>query len=404
MNLADIRRDIAAGLDDTISLRRRLHRHPEIGLDLPRTQAAVLSELDGLDLEITRGRSLSSVTAVLRGGGDGPPVLLRADMDALPVLERTDLPFSSDAKGVMHACGHDLHTAMLVGAAHVLCGRRDELAGDVIFAFQPGEEGHGGARLMIEEGVLDAAGKTPVGAYGVHVMAGDYTFGVFTTRPGSMMAANDSAVVVMRGRGGHGSAPHLANDPIPAAAALVSTTQTLVTRKFDVFDPVVVTVGSINAGTRENIIPEEARISMTIRTFSSATRRHVREELTRACRQIAEAHGVTAEIDYRPGYPATINDPEHGEWVGRTLRQAFGEERFVQLEQPVAATEDFSYFLEQVPGCYVFLGAGPPGGEFNHSSRVQFDESVMADGALMHVVLAMTRLRAAAQPADAIVA
>lgn len=397
MNTSAILREIESGLDETIAMRRQLHLHPEVGLDLPKTQALVLATLDGLGLEITLGKSSSSITAVLRGGLEGSAVLLRADMDALPVTELTDLPFASAVDGLMHACGHDLHTAMLVAAAKVLSKNRAELPGDVVFMFQPGEEGHDGARLMIEEGVLGAAGKPLAGAYGVHVMAGDYPSGIFMTRPGAMMAANDSAVVLVQGQGGHGSAPHLANDPIPAAAAMVSTIETLVTRKFDVFDPVVVTIGSINAGTQDNIIPEVARVALTVRSFTAAARQRVREEISRACEHIAVAHGVTAQVHYTQGYPATVNDPDHATWVGETLAATFGDSRFRTMRQPIAATEDFSRILQNVPGSYVFLGAGGPNGQFNHSPRVTFDESVLADGALMHVTLATGRLSAAAQ-------
>jgi amidohydrolase len=249
--------------DEMTELRRAIHREPEIGLHLPKTQQKILSALDGLPLEISTGTELSSVTAVLRGGKPGPAVLLRGDMDALPITEATGLPFASRHDGAMHACGHDLHVAMLAGAAKVLSARQADLTGDVVFMFQPGEEGYAGARSMIGEGVLDAAGPRVVGAYGLHVSSTKLPFGVFSTRPGPMLAAADQIFVTVHGRGGHASQPHRAADPIPAACEMVIALQTMVTRKFDVFDPVVVTVGSFHAGTADNIIPDSATFLAT---------------------------------------------------------------------------------------------------------------------------------------------
>src|SRR5580700_4215134 len=229
--------DAEAIAGDLRQLRRAIHREPEIGNDLPRTQEKVLAALDGLPLEVTTGTGLSSVTAVLRGGQPGPAVLLRGDMDALPITERTGLDYASAVTGVMHACGHDLHTAMLAGAARLLSARQAELPGNVIFMFQPGEEGQAGAAHMITEGVLDAAGGRPVAAYALHAASAQFPPGMFATRPGSMMAAADILDVTVRGHGGHASQPHLAQDPIPAACEMVTALQT-VTRRFDVFDPV----------------------------------------------------------------------------------------------------------------------------------------------------------------------
>jgi amidohydrolase len=253
--------DAVAIAAEIIELRRAIHADPEIGTDLPRTQEKVLAALDGLPLEITRGRSLTSVTAVLRPTHlpgpphGGPVVLLRGDMDALPVTERIGVPYASRVPGVMHACGHDLHTAMLAGAARLLAARQAELPGSVIFMFQPGEEGFGGAKDMIDEGVLDAAGERPVAAYGMHVASSMLPLGLWTGRPGPMMAAADTLEVTVHGRGGHASQPHRSADPIPVACEIVTALQTIVTRKFDVFDPVVITVGSFHAGTADNVTP-----------------------------------------------------------------------------------------------------------------------------------------------------
>ena len=275
----------ARGLADRmVALRRRLHREPEIGLHLPDTQATVLDALADLPLEIERGHGSTSVTAVLRGRAgaslcDRPaPVLLRADMDALPVTEATAASFASTRPGAMHACGHDLHTAMLVGAAHLLASRTDDLEGDVVLMFQPGEEGWEGARTMIDEGVLDAAGPRVGAAYALHVFA---ALGPgFHTRPGTMMAASSGLHVVVRGRGGHASAPHRAADPVPATAEMITALQTFATRALDVQDPAVITVGTVRAGARANVIPQTAEFEGTIRTFSAATAERVRAGLT----------------------------------------------------------------------------------------------------------------------------
>ncbi|MCU1643366.1 MAG: amidohydrolase [Nocardia sp.] len=230
---------------DLVALRRALHREPELGLQVPRTQAKVLAALSGLPLEITRGRGCTSITAVLRGAQPGPTVLLRGDMDALPVDEDNDLDFTSQIPGRMHACGHDMHTAGLVGAAHLLAGQRDRLHGQVVFMFQPGEESHRGAGVMIDEGILTAAGKPVDYAYAMHVTANRIPHGVIATKPGPAGAASDRFQVTVEGRGGHGAYPHTAMDPVPVLCEIVLAMQGFVTRRFDVFDPVVLTIGQL---------------------------------------------------------------------------------------------------------------------------------------------------------------
>ena len=286
----------------------------------------MLAALDGLPLEISTGQGLSSVTAVLRGGGarSGPVVLLRGDMDALPVTEETGLPYASQIPGAMHACGHDLHTAMLAGAARLLSARQAELPGTVIFMFQPGEEGYAGARYMIEEGVLEAAGERPVAAYGLHVTSQRLPCGTFSTRPGAMLAAADQITVTVHGRGGHASMPHRAADPIPVACEMVTALQTLVTRKFDVFDPVVITVGSFHAGTTDNVIPDEARFLATARSFSQESRSALAELVPRLIGDIARGHGLTAEAVYASEYPVTVNDAAEAAFAGQAIAAVFG--------------------------------------------------------------------------------
>lgn len=358
--------------DELVRLRRELHQIPELGLQLPRTQEKVLEALDGLPLEISTGRDVTSVTAVLRGqGGEGEVVLLRGDMDALPVTEQTGAEYSSRHEGRMHACGHDLHTAGLVGAARLLSQHRDRLAGDVVFMFQPGEEGWDGAGRMVDEGVLDAAGRPVDVAFGLHVMSSGFAKGVFASRPGPLMAASDGLFVRVVGAGGHGSRPHQALDPVQVACEMVTALQTMITRRFDVFDPVVVSVGTFHAGTQRNIIPDDARFEATVRSFSAQARELAAKYTVQVCREVAAAHGLEAEVDYVLEYPVTVNSGPAYDFAAATVRDVFGEERFQPLPNPVTASEDFSRVLDRVPGAFVFLGASPAENPetapFNHS-------------------------------------
>ncbi|MFF0290552.1 M20 family metallopeptidase [Streptomyces sp. NPDC005262] len=394
---ADLRGSAAALLPELVALRRALHREPEIGLELPLTQAKVLAALDGLQLEITLGKQLASVTAVLRGALPGPVVLLRGDMDALPVQETSGLPYASEIPGVMHACGHDLHTAGLVGAVRLLAERRDTLAGTVVFMFQPGEEGDAGARVMVDEGVLDAAGARPVAAYALHVASAQLPHGVVGTRSGPILAAADALDVTVRGRGGHGSSPHSALDPIPAACEAVTALQTMVTRRFDAFDPVVVTVGSFHAGTTHNVIPDEAVFSATIRSFSAEARARAHEEAPRVVRGVGEAHGMTVEAVVDEGYPVTVNDPGEAAYAAETASQLFGADRYFELPNPIAGAEDFAFIGQHVPSAYLMLGAcpadlDPTTAPYNHSPEALFDDSVLGDAAALLAQLALGRL------------
>lgn len=396
----DLRTDAAAVSEDLVRFRRELHQIPEVGLRLPRTQEKVLAALDGLPLEISTGTGLTSVTAVLRGqGGDSTDdgvVLLRGDMDALPVTEQTGADYSSRHDGLMHACGHDLHTAGLVGAAHLLSQHRDRLSGDIVFMFQPGEEGWNGAGHMIDEGVLDAAGRRADAAFGIHVLSSIVPNGVFASRPGPLMAASDGLFVRVVGAGGHGSRPFQALDPVPVAAEMVTALQTMVTRRFDVFDPVVVTVGVFNAGTRRNIIPDDARFEATIRSFSAQARERAAELSVRLCKDIAASHGLEAEVRYEQEYPVTVNHAAEHEFAAETVREVFGADRFRPMADPLTGSEDFSRVLDQVPGAFVFLGAtfadDPDTTDYNHSPRAAFDDSVVADATTLLAELALRRL------------
>ncbi|RZQ64431.1 M20 metallopeptidase family protein [Amycolatopsis suaedae] len=383
--------------DRTVALRRELHRHPEQGLDLPRTQAAIAAALADLPLEITRGTSTTSLTAVLRGARPGPAVLLRGDMDALPLTEDTGLEFASEVPGSMHACGHDTHVAMLASSARVLADHVDELSGSVVFMFQPGEEGYHGARHMIHEGVLDAAGERVTGAFGIHIYA-NAPSGRLLTRPGPILASADQFLVTVTGKGGHASMPHNAVDPVPAAAAMVGALQTMITRRVSVFDPAVLTVARITAGTTSNIIPETAELQGTIRTLSERTRAQVREELATVCENVGAAYGCRVYVDLEPGYPVTANDPEHSARVLGLAERVLGADNAELMAEPVMGAEDFSYVLQRVPGAFAFLGACPPDVDLadvapNHSNRVNYHEDAMASGVAMYAAYALDALR-----------
>ncbi|MCF3138334.1 M20 family metallopeptidase [Paenarthrobacter sp. AR 02] len=392
--------------DDIVRLRHDLHREPEIGLHLPRTQEKVLKALDGLPYEITLGKETTSVTAVLRGGAahasaEKPVVLLRADMDGLPVQERTGVDYTSRVDGAMHACGHDLHTSMLAGAATILAERRDQLAGDVILMFQPGEEGYDGASYMLKEGVLDAAGRRADTAYGMHVFSSLEPHGQFVTKPGVMLSSSDGLVVTVLGAGGHGSAPHAAKDPVTAAAEMVTALQVMVTRQFNMFDPVVLTVGVLHAGTKRNVIPETARIEATIRTFSEASRQKMMEVVPRLLQGIAVAHGLEVDVHYQEEYPLTINNEHETTTAEKVIAGMFGDSRHTRMATPLSGSEDFSRVLAEVPGTFVGLSAVAPGADhttspFNHSPYAMFDDGVLTDGAALYAELAVSRIAALA--------
>jgi amidohydrolase len=394
--------------EDLARFRHDLHREPEIGLQLPRTQEKVLKALEGLPYEITLGKDTTSVTAVLRGGGDpsgaagtAPAVLLRADMDGLPVQEKTGVDYTSTIDGAMHACGHDLHTSMLTGAATLLAERRHQLAGDVVLMFQPGEEGCDGASYMIREGVLDAPGRRVDAAYGMHVFSSLEPHGTFCTKPGVMLSASDGLVVTVLGAGGHGSAPHSAKDPVTAAAEMVTALQVMVTRQFNMFDPVVLSVGVLHAGTKRNVIPETARIEATIRTFSEENRQRMMDAVPRLLKGIAAAHGLDVDVDYQQEYPLTITDQDETHTAEKVITELFGDSRLSRWATPLSGSEDFSRVLAEVPGTFVGLSAVPRDADhatspFNHSPYATFDDGVLADGAALYAELAINRLDALA--------
>jgi amidohydrolase len=381
-------------LPEVTELRRRIHRAPELGLALPGTQALVLDAIDDLGLEVRTGDSVSSIVADMRSA-DGPVVLLRGDMDALPMPEDTGLEFASTIDGCMHACGHDAHTAMLIGAARLLHERRADLAGTVRFMFQPGEEGHHGARFMIDEGVLD--GEPPVdAAFALHVSP-NLPSGTIWTRGGPLMASADVLEIKVTGKGGHASTPYLANDPMPIAAEIVQALQVMATRRINTFDPIVVTITKIRAGTADNVIPESVDMLGTLRAVSEHSRGLAIDAMKQLVTGIAGAHGLRAELTVHKGYPVTVNHDDSASFALQVATDLLGADGAGRMPAPVMGAEDFSYVLQRTPGAMSFLGVCPPGesparAHACHSNRMMLDEEAMTVGVAMYAALAIEHL------------
>lgn len=376
-------------LPDMVALRRAIHIEPELGLHTPLTTAKARAALAGLPLEFVESSTTSGFLATLRGPSNGRTVLLRADMDALPLQEETDLSFASRIDNAMHACGHDTHVAMLVAAARLLCAQRERLTGSVQFMFQPGEEGWHGARHMLDDGTID---PLPDAAFALHITP-SVPSGVFAGRSGPLMAAADRFEITVEGKGGHASQPHDAIDPVPVACELVTAIQSMVTRRIPAFDPVVITVGRILAGTTNNVIPERAVIEGTIRSFSERSRVLAHEGLQRVAAHTAGAHLCKSDCEIESGFPVTICDDRAAAVTKRTVCDIFGANNWIDMPSPVMGAEDFAYVLQRVPGAMVFLGASPEGGDWRtccalHSNRMVLDESVMARGAALHCAVA----------------
>lgn len=374
---------------ETVALRRAIHQEPEIGLSNPLTTAKVKAALAGLPLELREGPSTTGIVAVLRGAKAGRTVLLRGDMDALPMPEDVDVPFRSTVPGVMHACGHDSHVAMLASAAKALCARRDQLAGTVLFMFQPGEEGWHGARYMLEDGLLD---PLPDAAFALHIMPNGPA-GVFASRPGTLLASSDTVRITVAGRGGHASMPHDAIDPVPIACEIVMALQALVTRRINAHDPAVLTFGKIEAGSASNVIPETAHLLGTVRAVSETTRSDMHAGIQRVAAHIALAHGAHAEIEIERGFPVTVCDPTAVRHAHTVLQDTFGYDAWRTMPSPVMGAEDFSYVLQKVKGAMIFLGVCPDGRDWRtacpcHSNRMELNEDVMARGVAAHCAIA----------------
>lgn len=386
----------AALLPELQILRRKLHAIPEFGLELPKTLEMILSEIAGLG-EITLGKTVTSAVLHIQGEKPGPTVLLRADMDALSVVEDTGLEYSS-TNGFMHACGHDLHMAIGVGAAKILHSRKADLCGDVIIFFQPGEEGHHGADVMIEEGALMVSGNKPIRAYGLHVFS-SYPLGMMGSKAGALMASAGDLLVTVTGSGGHGSMPWLSKDPISVLTEIISSLQTMITKRFNAFDPVIVNVGWIRAGdpATTNVIPESASFGATVRVFSDENAKLVREYTEELVNSMAKSFGVTAQVEFTRATKVLVNDASAILRVEKVVEELFGANRYVNLPTPMAGAEDFASILREVPGAFIFMGACPPGIDYksaatNHSNKAVFDDSILGDGAALLASLAIDAL------------
>ena len=383
--------------DDMVALRRDLHEWPEVSNHLPRTRERVLESLQGLPLDITLHETTSGIAAMLTGDKPGPTVLLRADMDALPMPEDTDVAFKSRVDNIMHACGHDTHVAMLMGAARMLSARKADIPGRVLFMFQPGEEGYNGASEMIAEGLLNVGDESPVtGAFAIH-SASNIPGGFLALKGGPIMASSDSFVLSIRGKGGHGSAPHFTLDPVPVACEIVQALQTLVTRRIDVFDPGVITVTQIHTGTTSNVIPETAMINGTIRAMSERTRSLIHDGIRRVAEGVVAAHGLDVDIELNLGYDVTVNNDDFAGFAADVATAVSGDRNVRLMDHPVMGAEDFSYVLNRVKGSMMFLGLMPEGMDImkaapNHSNRAVYAEDHMRRGATVYSSVALRHL------------
>ena len=369
-----------------VALRRDIHREPELGFDTRKTAEKVLAALDRHPLDLQTGVAENGIVATLRGGDDGPVVGLRADMDALPIHEETGLPYASEIEGKMHACGHDGHTSILVGAVHALCGMRERLNGSVKFFFQPAEEGGGGGKVMVDEGVADDVSSV----FALHLWPG-LPFGTAATKAGPIMAAADAFEMTVRGKGGHGAFPHQTADTIAIAAQIVTALQTLVSREVDPVQPAVLTIGEIGAGSAFNIIPETARLGGTVRTLDEDLRRRIPERIEELARGIARGMRGDAALDYDFSYPVTMNDEDAAQHALGVISALFGEENTLELPNPAMGGEDFAFFLEKIPGAFIWLGVGEDV-SYLHTPTFAFDEEILPQGAALLTALALESL------------
>jgi len=365
--------DVTALADELVALRRDLHQNPEMAWAEHRTAARVVAFLEGAGLEL-RTVATTGVLATSRGA-EGRTVLLRVDMDGLPIQEQGDVPYASRVPGVMHACGHDGHTAMGAAAARVLAGRRP--GGTVRVLFQPAEEGESGAQRVIADGALEGVDV----ALGIHLW-NELPVGTIGVKAGPLMAAVDRLRVVVRGRGGHGGHPHRAADPVTAAAHVVVALQTIVAREVSPLQSAVVTLGAIHGGQAFNVIPDEVTLTGTVRTFDPELRRSMPERIRRIATGVAEALQCEAEVEVRPGNPAVVNDAAVAALARRAAARVVGDERVVEPE-PTMGGEDMAVYFERVPGCFVFVGSANPArglDQPHHSPRFDFDEEALAIG------------------------
>jgi len=400
MDFEQLKAQAKAKQNNLVAVRRELHQIPEFGLDLPKTLARVLQEVGTLG-EVTLGKDMTAAAILIKGSQPGPTVLLRADMDALAVTEDTGLPFSS-TNGYMHACGHDLHMAIGVGAAQLISENKDQLKGNVVMFFQPGEEGHDGAGVMLSQDMHLASGEKPIAAYGIHVFSMDDP-GVFASRKGTMMASAGDVIVTLKGKGGHGSMPWTAIDPITGLIEILSSIQSFIIKHFDALDPIVLNVGWIKAGNDHttNIVPEVASFGATVRSFSKQGYDDTRTKIPAFIKNMAAAFGLEAEIEFSPATKVLVNNHDAIDRVERVTNTVFGEGRYENMDQPIPGGEDMASILEEIPGAFIFLSAADPNipmekRQANHSNKAVFDDSVLADGATMLAALAFDTLDEAA--------
>ncbi|MGZ3521058.1 MAG: M20 metallopeptidase family protein [Vulcanimicrobiaceae bacterium] len=378
-------------VNDVIAIRRDLHMHPELGFEEERTARIVASRLHSLGFEVHAGIATTGVVGVMRGSKPGKTIMLRADMDALPILEENTHPYRSTIAGKMHACGHDGHVAILLGAAQLIADGKEELAGTVCLVFQPAEEGRGGAKVMVEEGIIERFGIER--AYGLH-LSSKYPTGMLGFREGPFYASSDSIEIEVIGRGGHGSAPHDAIDPIYTAANFVTSVQQVVSRQIDPLQPAVVTIGSFHGGTIHNVIPRTVKMLGTVRAFDDDVRKSMPERIERVLKSCCDATGARYDFDYLWRYPVTSNDASQTQYARALAEKTAGDERVFIADQLMGA-EDFSFFAERVPACFYTLGAhsGPENGIAHHSSTFDIDESALSAGVAMMTALAFDAAR-----------
>jgi amidohydrolase len=371
---------------DAVALRRDLHAHPELGFAEHRTAGIVAERLTALGLEVHTGIGGTGVVAILTGALPGPTIMLRADMDALPMSEENDVAYVSQNAGVTHACGHDAHVAMLLGAATILQASAAEIRGRIAFVFQPAEEGGGGARAMLDDGLIARFGIER--AFGQHIVT-MIPSGVFGLRPGPLMASVDSFDLVVEGRGGHGAMPNNAIDPVVIAADVVTSMQRVVSREIDPLEPAVLTFGAINGGTTYNVIPPRVALKGTVRSFSDATRAAMEAGIRRIAEHTCAAAKATCALDWHPSYPVTANDPAEAAFVRGALATEFGEARVLETP-PVMGSEDFSYYAQVVPACFWFLGGGDETHAFpNHHPAFDIDEKALVAGIAAYTAVAL---------------
>lgn len=358
-----------------VGVRHDLHQHPELGFEEHRTAGLVAATLSDLGIETRTGVGGTGVVGLLRGSSPGKTVALRADMDALCIQEESDLPYRSQHDGRMHACGHDGHMAILLGAARVLAGLRDRIPGNVKLIFQPGEEGHTGARAMVQAGVLE--GPSVDGIFALHSWP-NFGVGKIGVRSGPTMASADRFELTVEGKGGHGAMPHAAVDPVVAASHIVIALQNIVSREIPPDEPVILSIGQIHGGTAHNIIPQRVTLVGTVRCLGEHIRKEIPKSIERIAQHTAQGLRASARLEYSFDYPVTVNDPKMAALVARVAEEALGRGSAVTLPRPIMGSEDFSYYLQKVPGAFFFLGMGS--GASVHNPRFDFNDEALPTG------------------------